>query len=38
MVTDLLAAGISRIVLDHVDEGQQARDRRLLARRLRSTT
>jgi hypothetical protein len=38
MVSDLLAVGISRIVLDHIDEGQQVRDRQLLARRLRGTT
>ena len=35
LLTDLLDGGISRIVLDHIEEVQRVRDRRLLARRLR---
>jgi hypothetical protein len=38
LLGELLVGGISRVVLDHVDEAQRRRDRRLLARRLDGTS
>ena len=37
MIAELLGGGISRVVLDHVEETQRRRYRRLLARRLDGT-